>query len=176
MLLRNLLWVLLKTTRFPKIPNMLCLTLEKSVKNGATHVYIFIKTWFLWVQSFTKCVSQHATLKEIYIEKLKETISKKQQSILKYQNIKQVYIHSSIFNANDLPLSFILQKNSEIPIFRVVKAHRSPILPRVAGKFCLCAGNQANKRADGTMERVEPRPITEDEFCVLGNLLKIQNC
>ncbi len=71
---------------------------------------------------------------------------------------------------------FFLQKKSEIPIFRVVKAQRSPISPRVAGKFCLCVGNQANKRPDGTMEPAEPQPITEDEFCVLRNLLKIQNC
>lgn len=75
-----------------------------------------------------------------------------------------------------LYLFFPLQKKSEHPIFRVVKAQRRPISPRMAGKFCLRVGNQANKRADGTMDRAEPQPITEDEFCVLGNLLKIQNC
>lgn len=32
------------------------------------------------------------------------------------------------------------------------------------------------KGADGTMRHAEPRPIAEDEFCVLGNLLKVQNC
>lgn len=32
------------------------------------------------------------------------------------------------------------------------------------------------KGAGGTMGSAEPRPIAADEFCVLGNLLKVQNC
>lgn len=35
---------------------------------------------------------------------------------------------------------------------------------------------EPTKGADGTMGRAELRPIAEDEFCVLGNLLKVQNC
>lgn len=50
------------------------------------------------------------------------------------------------------------------------------IAPGWQESFVFCAGNRANKRADGTMEHAEPQPITEDEFCFLGNLLKTQNC
>lgn len=50
-------------------------------------------------------------------------------------------------------LMVFCQQKSEIPVYfvvlfffpQVVKAPRSPILPRVVGKFCLPAGNGANK-------------------------------
>lgn len=71
---------------------------------------------------------------------------------------------------------FLADKVRDSKLSGVVSARRCAILPRVAGKFCLCAGNGASKRAAGTMERAEARPITGDEFCALGNLLKTQNC
>lgn len=37
----------------------------------------------------------------------------------------------------------------------------------MAGKFCLCSGNGANKRPVGTKERAEPRPIRDDDFLCL---------
>lgn len=43
-------------------------------------------------------------------------------------NYTKLQSHTRCFNIKDLPLSFFPQKKSEIPIFRVVKAQRSPIL------------------------------------------------
>lgn len=71
---------------------------------------------------------------------------------------------------------FSLRKSQRFQYFGLSKHRGAQYCAGQAGKFCLCIGNQANKRAEGTMEHAEPRPITEDEFCVLGNLLKIQNC
>lgn len=98
--------------------------------------------------------------------------------ILKIQNIAHIYKISHIMFCYQWPTFIFLpsEKVRDSNISGLSKHRGARYCAGQAGKFCLCVGNQANKRADGTMEHAEPQPITEDEFCVLGNLLKIQNC
>lgn len=88
-----------------------------------------------------------------------------------------------MFN-NDLPLVFHAEKVSDSSFWgfflfffpRLSKHPRAQYCPEWQESFVCEQETEPTKGADGTMGHAEPRPIAEDEFCVFGNLLKVQNC
>lgn len=72
---------------------------------------------------------------------------------------------------------FLSLIKSEIPNYPGSSQHRgAQYCPEWQESFVCVQETERASGAAGTMERAEARPITGDEFCALGNLLKTQNC
>lgn len=59
---------------------------------------------------------------------------------------------------------------------RLLKHPGAQYCPEWQESFVCEQETEPTKGAGATMGCAEPRPIAEDQFCVLGNLLKVQNC